>query len=316
MKKPLFITEHGKLERQASSLVFKGRLEKRVIPLAQISEIHCMARVSITGGAIDLLSSRGIPVHFYTVKGEYRGSLINDAKPRGKTHLAQAEHYLNPDKRLLLATRIVQGIQNTMAFVLARWGVNPVKINSVEVRGNDVEEVMGVEAQLWTLFYTYFGKAVGVEDFRRTRRPPRDEVNALISYTNSVVYGIALSSAIQAGLDPAIGFLHTVSDRRHSLPLDLADIFKPLFTFSTVKTLLEKEKLTKTNFTKKGDAVYLSREGKRKLLRELTLTLGRTVYYRKWKRNVSYRSILEMEARKIRKHVTGEAEYRAFRPWW
>lgn len=268
MKYPLFITQHGELRRENNALVFSGELVKRVLPLGQINEIHCLARVSLTSGAIDILSEAGVPVHFYTTKSDYKGSFVNDASPRGKLHLAQAEHYLDGEKRLYIAEEIVKGMQNTMAFVLSRWGVNPVKLNSVEVSGGSVEELMGREAELWTHFYRYFGEAIGVEDFKRTRRPPEDEVNAMISYANAVVYGLAFSSAVKAGLDPSIGYLHSVSERRHSLPLDLADVFKPLYVFTTVKALVTEKKMKKSDFTKKGKAVYLSREGKRKLLEE------------------------------------------------
>ena len=316
MKYPLFITQHGKLEREKGSLFFVGELTKKALPLAQIAEIHCLARVSLTSGAIDLLSEKGIPVHFYTVRGDYKGSFINDASPRGRLHLSQAEHHLDPEKRLHLAKEIVKGIQNTMAFTLSRWGINPVKLNSVRVDGETVEEVMGKEAELWTHYYRYFGEAIGVEDFKRTRRPPKDEVNALISYANAITYGLAFSSAIKAGLDPSIGFLHAVNDRRHSLPLDLADIFKPLYVFSTIKTALDDGLFSKKDFSRKEKAVYLSREGKRKLLTALTDTLRRTVYYKPWKRSMSYRFMMDYEARKIKKHLKGEAEYKAFRPWW
>ncbi|NJE31232.1 CRISPR-associated endonuclease Cas1 [Thermococcus sp. 18S1] len=314
MKYPLFITQHGELRREENALVFSGELVKKVLPLGQINEIHCLARVSLTSGAIDLLSEAGIPVHFYTIRGDYKGSFINDASPRGRLHLAQAEHYIDPGKRLHIAREVVRGIQNTMAFVLSRWGVNPVKLNSIEVDGETVEAVMGREAELWNHFYRYFGEAIGVENFRRTRRPPQDEINAMISYANAVVYGLAFSSAVKAGLDPSIGYLHSVSEKRHSLPLDLADIFKPLYVFPTVKALAGRMK--KSDFTKKGGAVYLSREGKRKLLSALTDTLRRTVYYKPWKRSMSYRFMMDYEARRLRRHLRGKSRYKAFRPWW
>ena len=315
MKKPLFITEHGRLEREKGSLVFVGTLSKRRLPLAQINEIHCLARVSLTSGAIELLSEKKIPVHFYTTTGNYRGSFINDASPRGKLHLEQAKHHLEPEKRLYLAKAIVEGIQNAMAFTLSRWGVNPVKLNSVKVEGETVEGIMGKEAELWNHFSRYFGEARGVEDFRRTRRPPKDEVNALISYANAIVYGLSLSTLIKAGLDPSIGYLHAVNDSRYSLSLDLADIFKPLYTFAAVKNLLSSGKLKKGHFSRKK-GTYLSREGKRVLLKELTSTLATTVYHPRLKRNVSYRFIMELEAGKMKRHLLGEMAYSPFRPWW
>jgi len=309
---PLFITQPGKLERENNTLFFVGQLVKKQIPLGQINEIHCLARVSLTSGAIDLLSEERIPVHFYTTRGDYKGSFINDASPRGKLHLAQAEHYLNPEKRLYLAKAIVEGIQNSMAFVLSRWGINPVKLNSIKVDGRTVDEVMGKEAGLWNHFYRYFGEAIGVENFERTRRPPRDEVNALISYANAVVYGLAFSSAVKAGLDPAIGFLHTVEEGRHSLPLDLADIFKPVYVFSTIKRAYDREMFSKSDFSRRRNAVYLSRSGKKKLLEALTRTLRRTVYLGRGRR-YTYRYLMDREAGKVKKHLIGGKKYRPFR---
>jgi len=72
----------------------------------------------------------------------------------------------------------------------------------------------------------------------------------------------------------------------------------------------------KKDFSRKGKAVYLSREGKRKLLSALTDTLGRTVYYRPWKRSMSYRFMMDYEARKIKRHLMGESTYKAFSPGW
>ncbi|NJE10063.1 CRISPR-associated endonuclease Cas1 [Thermococcus sp. MAR1] len=311
MKYPFFITRHGKLEREGGSLVFVGDIVKRRIPLGQVSEIHCLARVSMTSGAIELLSERRIPVHFYTTRGEYKGSFINDVSPRGKLHLEQARHYLESEKRLYLAKTIVEGIQNSMALVLARMGVNPVKLNSVKVDGETVEEIMGREAELWSHFYRYFGEAIGVEDFKRTRRPPQDEINALISYANAIVYGLSLSSLIKAGLDPSIGYLHAVNDSRYSLSLDLADIFKPLYVFTAIKSALDDGLFLKSDFSRKRNAVYLARSGKVKLLQALTNTLRRTVYISR--KRYSYMGLMEREAGKIRNHLLGGKNYSPFK---
>ncbi|ALM76259.1 type I-B CRISPR-associated endonuclease Cas1b [Thermococcus barophilus] len=316
MKYPLFITQHGELKRESNSLVFSGELIKKAIPLAQISEIHCLARVSLTSGAIDILSEKSIPVHFYTTKGDYKGSFINDASPRGKLHLKQAEHYLNPEKRAYIAQQMVQGIQNNMAFTLSRWGINPVKLNSISVEGSSMEELMGIEAQLWNLYYAYFGEVLGVKDFKRTRRPPEDEINALISYGNGVVYGLALSSVLKAGLDPSIGFLHEPSEKRYSLALDIADVFKPLYVFSTIKALIKNKVMKRSDFSRNKNSVYLSREGKRKFLEALTDTLRRTVYYKPWRRSMSYRFMMDYEARRLVRHLKGKSKYKAFKPWW
>jgi CRISPR-associated protein Cas1 len=96
----------------------------------------------------------------------------------------------------------------------------------------------------------------------------------------------------------------------------LADVFKPLYVFSTIKALLNRKVLGRSDFTRKNGAVYLSREGKRKLLSGLTDTLRRTVYYKPWKRSMSYRFMMDYEARRLKRHLLGRSKYHAFRPWW
>ncbi|NJE13337.1 type I-B CRISPR-associated endonuclease Cas1b [Thermococcus sp. LS2] len=316
MPHPLFITQHGELRRKDNTLHFVGETLEKAIPLAQVSEIHCVARVTLTSGAIDLLSVEGIPVHFYTVEGLYKGSFIPKTGGNGKLKIAQVQHYLDEKKRLYIAQQIVQGIKNTMLKSLR--GQDTSRLTEIAVGGATIEEIRGIEAKLWREYYHLFAQTLKMKFRKRTRKPPKDEVNALISYGNSILYGLTLSAIIRAKLDPDISFLHEPMQNRFSLSLDLSEPFKPLIVMSAVKYAINKGMIRKHHFRKprKKNAVYLSAEGRRKFIQALNMVLSRTVYYPRAKRNVSYRLMMDYEAKRLANHLLGRRKYKAFKPWW
>lgn len=317
MGRPLFITQHGELRRKNNTLHFVGENLEKAIPIKQLSEIHCVGRVSITSGSIDLLSVYGIPVHFYTITGFYKGSFIPKTSGDGKLKVVQVQHYLDCERRTYIAKQIVLGMKNTMIKALERK-TNVSSIKEVSVDGETVNEILGMEAELWNRYYFLFGQTVKLKFKKRTRRPPKDEVNALISYGNSLLYGLALSAIIRAGLDPDISFLHEPMGRRFSLTLDISEPFKPLITAKIIWKSINKGSLTKKDFrkNKKNNGVYLNSEGRRKFVQTFNEILSNTVYCPKVKRNISYRLMLDYEAKKLANHLKGRKLYRAFRPWW
>jgi len=195
VKKPYYVTRIGTLERKGNTLFFVNEEMKRAIPINSTSEIHCFRPVSLTSGAIKILSEKNVPVHFYNKHGYYRGSYMpREGQISGTVVIKQAEHHLDPKKRLYIAKQFVEGIKASMVALLKSQGADYRAIKEIPVDGESPAELMGVESQLWREFYGLFGDLLRHFEFReRTRRPPRDEVNALISYGNSVLYTVALS---------------------------------------------------------------------------------------------------------------------------
>ncbi len=318
MPKPLFITKHGKLGRKGNTLCFSGENLKKTIPIAQVSQIHCMGSVTLTSGAVDLVSVKGIPVHFYTVDGRYKGSFLPKKAGNGKLKIAQAQYYLDGSKRGYLAQQIIYGIRNSMLRSLRDSKIDVSALKKVEIAASSIEKLRGSEARLWSEYYQLFSKVIKMKFTKRTKRPPRDGVNAMISYGNVILYGIMLSSIIKANLDPDISFLHEPMESRFSLTLDLSEPFKPLLVMRTIKRVINKGIIKRQDFVKsqKNGGVYLNPEGRRKFVKELNRTLSTTVYSSKLKRNVSYLSIMDYEAKRFSYHFTGKKSYKAFKPWW
>ncbi|MFA4661942.1 type I-B CRISPR-associated endonuclease Cas1b [Pyrococcus kukulkanii] len=317
MKSPIYITQPGILERKANTVFFVNENGKKALPIQNISEIHCFAPTTLTSGVIKLLADNDVPVHFYNKYGYYRGSFMPaEGQISGAIVIAQASHYLDRKKRAYIAREFLNGIKASMIRLLKSQSVDSMDIEEIEVKGESPQELMGIESQLWKAFYENFAGMLKYFSFsERNRRPPRDEVNAMISYGNSVLYTVTLSEIRKTYLHPAISFLHEPLERRYSLSLDLADIFKPITVFRVILRLVNKRKIKEEHFSR-DVGVLLNREGLRIFLKELNGELERKVMHPKLRRKVSIRYLIRLEAYSLVKHFLGDKEYKALRAWW
>ncbi len=175
---------------------------------------------------------------------------------------------------------------------------------------------MGKESIIWQEFYKSINKIITTFDFTgRKFRPPKDELNALISFGNSLLYGTILTEIYNTYLDPTISYLHEPLERRFSLTLDLAEIFKPIIVAKTIFKLVNKKIITKNDFRKEV-GYYLNTEGKKKFIKEYEELLSKTVKHPTLKRNVTIRYLIRLEAYKLLKHILGDKEYKSLRAWW
>ena len=190
------------------------------------------------------------------------------------------------------------------------------KIEDVDISGNTIVDIMNREAQIWSHYYKSFNSFIrGFEMSKRTYRPPNDELNALISFGNSLLYTAALSEIYNTYLHPSISYLHEPSERRFSLALDIADIFKPVIVERVIFTLINNGSITKNDFDREM-GYYLKDGAKKKFLQVYDEKMKTTIMHKQLKRKVSYRRLLRLEAYKLVKHVLGDKKYKSFRMWW
>ncbi len=329
MKKRLYITSMGVLKREGNTLCFieeGGR--KRFIPVSDVAEIHLFGEARFNKKLLEFLTMNRITLHIYNYHGYYMGSYY----PRVHYNscfmtLKQAEHYLDGERRLDLAKRMVRGsLENmikTMRYYEARIGglldyISDVQgfLEMVDQQGG-VEELMGVEGNARRRYYQSFNIIVGREGFqflRRERRPPRSMLNALISFGNSLLYATVLGEIYKTHLDPRIGFVHTVNSRRFSLVMDVADIFKPVISDRVIFKLLNKRILSETDFRREAGGIFLNDRGKRKFLKEYEARLNSTL--KVGRRKLSYAGVIRADLLKLERHLIGDAEYRPFVSRW
>ena len=177
---------------------------------------------------------------------------------------------------------------------------------------------MGIEGNIRRVYYAAFPDILGDKyDFQnRVKNPPDNAVNALISFGNSLVYTTCLTEIYRTQLSPLISFLHEPGNRRFSLALDLAEIFKPLLADRILFACLNQQRIKSKDFNKELNFCHLSEKGRKTFVKAYEEKLTTTIQHRKLKRKVSYRRLIRLECYKLVKHITRSEEYEPFKAWW
>jgi CRISPR-associated protein Cas1 len=151
---------------------------------------------------------------------------------------------------------------------------------------------------------------------KRTKQPPLNPVNALISFGNMMCYSQVLRSIHQTQLNPTISFLHSPGERRYSLALDIAEIFKPILVDRVIFKVLNKRELQEKDFDIKLNKVIMKESGKKKFIQSYENRLTETIMHRKLNKKVSYKHLIKLEAYKLQKDLLNIGEYKPLKIWW
>lgn len=330
MKAPVYIFSNGELSRHQNTLRFDGPKGMRVVPVETTSELHVFGEVSLNTKALNFLTQQGIPLHVYNYYGYYAGSYMpREQYVSGYLTLQQATHYNEYPKRLALAKAFVHGALRNLEKVLMyyqRRGIHAQEVLEV-IRASqtlvpyqsDIESLMALEGNARNTYYQAWDSILNNADFKfegRTKRPPLNRVNALISFGNSLMYVTCLSEIYRTHLDPRIGFLHTTNYRRYSLNLDLAEIFKPIIVDRVIFTLINKGMLNASSFQKDSGGIFLKDAARQTFVKAYDERLKDTLMMPRLKRHVSYRRLIRMECYKLEKHLIGDEPYVPYVARW
>ena len=149
---------------------------------------------------------------------------------------------------------------------------------------------------------------------KRTRRPPKNEVNAMLSFGNTILYNYLATEISKTALDVRVGFLHATNRRTESLNLDIAELFKPLIVDRVIFSVINKNMIDPERHFEHMDngTVYLNAEGKNIFLRTFSEKLDARVTV--GKQSVSYRTIIDWEIKKLINYFRkGEKRYNPFK---
>ncbi len=180
-----------------------------------------------------------------------------------------------------------------------------------------VDELMGVEGNIRQVYYGCFDRIVpGYAMGNRTKQPPNNELNALVSFGNMMCYTVCLDAIYHTQLNPTISFLHEPGARRYSLALDLAEVFKPLLVDRTIFRMLNKKELQPSDFVTELNRCTLKERGRKAFVQVFEDRLRETIQHRSLGRSVSYKYLVRLECYKLAKHLIGADEYKPFKMWW
>lgn len=330
MKKPVYIFSSGELKRQQNTLRFDSEKGMRMVPVETTSEIHIFGEVDLNTRMLNFLTQQNIPLHIYNYYGYYAGSYMpREQYVSGYLTLQQASHYNDFAARLKLAQAFVLGALKNIEKVLMYYKRRGAEVNkTLEVISSsqtlvdhqrDIETLMALEGNARTAYYEAWDGILNNQDFQfesRTKRPPLNRVNALISFGNSLMYVTCLSEIYRTHLDARIGYLHTTNYRRYSLNLDLAEIFKPIIVDRVIFTLINKNMLTAKSFQKDSGGIFLKENARQTFLKAYDERLKDTLKIPRLKRHVSYKRLIRMECYKLEKHLIGDEPYAPYVARW
>ena len=305
----------------------KPEYVKRALPVEQIGAIFAYGRVSITSGVISFLAKYNIPVHFFGYYGHYESTLLpKETLLSGEMHVRQAAHYSDPEKRMVIARAFVSGAAQNILRNLEYYRNRGLDREIASIRNvlgeigswRNVAELMAAEGNIRSTYYATFDRILGggFSFGERTRRPPQNPVNAMISFGNSLMYGVVINAIYHTQLDQTISFLHEPSARRFSLALDIAEIFKPFLVDRTIFKLVNKGMISPDDFETDLNSCLLNDNGRRLFLAEFNSRLDTTIKHRTLKRSVSYGRLPYLECLKLCKHLMGLGRYEPFVIWW
>lgn len=338
MKKTYYLFNPGQLERKDNTLKFTPVIEDgygeesagspRYLPVEDINEFYVFGSLRANSSLFNFLGQKDIAVHFFDYYENYTGSFMpKDSLLSGRMLLAQTSAFQNKKKRLLIAQKFIESAAYNMIKNLQYYNrrgkdmediIDIIKGYAAKLRETvSVDELMGTEGMIRQTYYDAFNLILNdFEMGNRTKQPPQNEVNALISFGNMMCYALCLRAIHQTQLNPTISFLHTPGERRYSLALDIAEVFKPVIIDRVIFKVLNKKEIQEKHFDRKLNKCLLNHSGKKIFVKAIEDKLLETIKHRTLNRNVSYRHLIKLECYKLAKHLLEIEEYKPFKMYW
>ncbi|XCP87035.1 type I-B CRISPR-associated endonuclease Cas1b [Roseburia hominis] len=330
MKRSYYIYNNGSLRRKDNTITFTNEYdEKKDLPIERVGDIYVMSEMSFNSSLINILAQNGIPVHFFNYYSFYTGSFYpREQLVSGNLLVHQVDHYSDSEKRLKIAKAFVEGasynIYRNLRYYNGRGKNVQVHMDLIEdlrwqiPRAQSIQELMGYEGNIRKTYYNAWPTIIDqeIEFEKRVKNPPDNMINTLISFVNTLIYTKVLGEIYQTQLNPTISYLHEPGDRRFSLSLDLAEIFKPILGDRLIFSLLNRNQITQKSFTKGLNYLHLTKEASKTIVAELDAKMQTTIKHKDLNKTVSYQYLMKLECYKLVKHLLGEKEYEPFKIWW
>ena len=325
----IHILSDGILRRKDQSLLLDTETGHYDIPGRNTDIINIFSDVILDSGFLLTASRNGITVNVFDSKGHLLGSYYPNRPLRSpKVTIEQLNAYRDEKHRCELAKAFILGSIHNFRLNIRYYNKNRPDpaydsvLDEVKMLEQRIKEckrygnLLMLEARVRSLYYSCFDSFIVKDGFpfdRRTRRPPQNELNAMISFGNTILYSYIATEINKTALDVRVGFLHATNSRMESLNLDIAELFKPLVVDRAVFTLINRRQMrSDVHFAKsEGDGVYLNAEGKRLFLEALDDKLH--VYITEHGRSLTYTELITEEVRKLIRHFKTGEKYSPFK---
>lgn len=303
--------------------------ETKYLPVESVGTLYLHGQIDFNTRALGLLNDHGTTVHVFGWKDYYKGSYLPKRQHQsGNTVVEQVRAYDDRDRRMEIAQLMIRASMHNMRSNLKYYDARDREFSdaierledqmeAVE-RIDDIQELRGAEATARKAYYSCFDDILR-DPFELTRReynPPSNEANALVSFLNAMVYTTCVSAIRKTALDPTVGYVHEPGDRRFTLSLDIADIFKPILADRVLFRLVNRQQLDLDDFERELEGCLLNEDGRLTVLEAYEETLDETVSHPRLNRNVSYKTLVQTDVYSLKKHILTDEPYRPTERWW
>lgn len=330
MKQSYYLYKSGKLKRKDNTLEIEYKDNtKKAIPIERVDDIYVMTEFDFNTNLLNFISQYGASVHFFNYYGFYTGTFYpREQLVSGKLLIKQVEAYNDNVKRVNIARAFIEAASYNIYRNLTYYnnrGKNLKKyMKDIEFlrkqlnKCSTVEEVMGIEGNIRKIYYDSWNIIINqdIAFEKRVKNPPDNAINSLISYVNTIIYTRVLSEIYKTQLNPTISYLHQPSERRFSLCLDIAEIFKPIIADRLIFSMLNKKQISEKDFEKNLNFTYINEKARKEITKEIDSRLQTTIKHRTLGREVSYEYLIRLEVYKFIKSLLEDIPYEGFKMWW
>lgn len=330
---PLYVQEQGCfISKEGDVLVVKKKGEPIAeARLFETSQVNIFGNIQISTQAMRALFEHDIPVCFFSYGGYFEGIAHGIPGKNIDLRRAQFAHAGDAASCLRFSRAFVEGKIRNCRTLLRRNAKDEIQDSLDELErlagaaslATNVETLLGIEGAAAREYFRRFPSVLKkpdagepwIFDFEtRNRRPPRDPVNALLSFLYAILAKDLTVTALAVGFDPYLGFYHRPRYGRPALALDLEEEFRPLVADSVVIGLINTGEIAPRHFIQRANASALTSDGRRIVLEAYERRMDSMVTHPLFDYPASYRRILDIQTRLLARALTGEApEYVPFK---
>lgn len=327
---PVYVqAQAANVRLEGERLIIQAKGEPaREARLSNTSHVSLFGGVNMTMPALRTLMDRGIPVLFFSYGGWFAGQAMGHDSKNVELRLAQYAATQDRQRCLQLARGFVSSkILNCRTLLRRNHAApNPVALSELKQLArkarfaDSLETLLGIEGTAARRYFSEFSgmlTGAGQEPFDlegRNRRPPRDPVNALLSFCYALLSKELHLALRTVGLDPLLGFYHQPHFGRPSLALDLMEEFRPVLADSVVIGALNTRVVQPEDFIRAAGAVSLAPPARKRLIMAFERRMDQLVTHPVFDYRISYRRVLEVQARLLSRVLLGElTRYPEFR---
>jgi CRISPR-associated protein Cas1 len=333
--RPLYLNSQGFRVGKSGEViqVRDGDALKQEVRLGEVSQINLFGNVQLSTQAVQAFCAAEVPVCYFSQGGWFYGitSGLNARNVFLRHRQFASAGY--ESIALSLSRKLVAGKIRNQRTLLQRNHIEPPEVALRQLKilaekaetASELDSLLGIEGSAARVYFGEFAGMLKAEeesddvhrgaptefsfDFtQRNRRPPRDPVNALLSLAYSILVKDLTITCYALGFDPYWGFYHQPRFGRPALALDLMEPFRSLIADSVVLTAINTRMVTAADFIRSGPSVALKPSGRKGFFHAYELRMDTLVTHPMFEYRVSYRRLLEIQARLLARFLNGEIE--------